>query len=293
MHAAWGRRTGFSDYAVPSYTPTVYNLISSRRQFVPIRRNDARVLVAAVPKPRNWQPLPFVTAEVEAIVRVLPSSSTATFASAAEGVEKPNRGASVQSVVDRVHENSILHLACHGSQNSTQPLESGFIMGDGVLTVSRLMLLNLPNAFMAFLSACETAKGDAHQPDQAIHLSAAVMFAGFKSVVGTLWSVKNDSNATMPSSSPVSLGRWGTPTGPWWLRQCTAHCFTRRMSSSIRMSFREHLTPQFGKCDHGNSTQAFGQPIFTWASDLHCRVTIRLSVLMRANENSNDAKGCN
>jgi CHAT domain-containing protein len=49
------------------------------------------------------------------------------------------------------------------------------------------MSLNLPNAFLAILSACETAKGDASQPDQSVHLAAAMLYIGFKSVVGTMW----------------------------------------------------------------------------------------------------------
>jgi CHAT domain-containing protein len=62
-------------------------------------------------------------------------------------------------------------------------------MKDELLTVSDLMSLNLPNAFLAILSACETAKGDASQPDQSVHLAATTLYMGFKSVVGTMWFV--------------------------------------------------------------------------------------------------------
>jgi CHAT domain-containing protein len=58
-----------------------------------------------------------------------------------------------------------------------------------MLTVSDIMALRLPNVLLAFLSACETAKGDEKQPDQAVHLAAAMLFAGIKSVVGTMWYV--------------------------------------------------------------------------------------------------------
>ena len=67
------------------------------------------------------------------------------------------------------------------------PLESGFIMRDDILTIAKLMPLSLPKAFFAFLSACETAKGHAGQPDQAIHLAATMLFIGFKSVIATMW----------------------------------------------------------------------------------------------------------
>jgi CHAT domain-containing protein len=49
------------------------------------------------------------------------------------------------------------------------------------------MELDLSKAFLAFLSACETARGDEGQPDQTVHLAATMLFAGFRSVVATMW----------------------------------------------------------------------------------------------------------
>lgn len=47
----------------------------------------------------------------------------------------------------------------------------------------------LPNAEFAFLSACESATGDPNTPDEVLHLAAALQFAGFCSVAGTLWAM--------------------------------------------------------------------------------------------------------
>jgi CHAT domain-containing protein len=82
---------------------------------------------------------------------------------------------------------NIIHFACHGIQDSAKATKSGFCLGDGRLTIAKLMELKLDKAFLAFLSACETAKGDAKQPDQAMHLAAAMLFTGFKSVIATMW----------------------------------------------------------------------------------------------------------
>jgi CHAT domain-containing protein len=82
---------------------------------------------------------------------------------------------------------NIVHLACHGIQDRTEATKSSFCLGDGRLTIAKLMELKLEKAFLAFLSACETAKGDAEQPDQAMHLAAAMLFTGFKSVIATMW----------------------------------------------------------------------------------------------------------
>jgi hypothetical protein len=88
---------------------------------------------------------------------------------------------------------SIVHLACHGIQDTNDATQSGFCIGDGRLTIAKLMELKLDNAFLAFLSACETAKGDQEQPDQTMHLAAAMLFSGFKSVVATMWYVSRES----------------------------------------------------------------------------------------------------
>jgi CHAT domain-containing protein len=84
---------------------------------------------------------------------------------------------------------NIAHIACHGIQDIVNATNSGFCLGDGRLTISDLMELDLQNPFLAFLSACETAKGDQEQPDLTMHLAAAMLFAGFTSVVATIWCV--------------------------------------------------------------------------------------------------------
>lgn len=176
-----------SHHFVPSYTPTLGILVKLQRDFHPIRRADAKMLLAGVTRPFKGGQHHFAMAEVETIRRVvgpeilLPTQS---------GI--PLRGysvtsASAQDILDNLPKASILHLACHGHQDRKNPLESGFLMHDQMLTVSQLMKHDFPNAFLAFLSACETAKGDAKQPDQVIHLAATMLFVGFKSVIGTMW----------------------------------------------------------------------------------------------------------
>jgi CHAT domain-containing protein len=98
--------------------------------------------------------------------------------------------AKLQEVAEALPRANIVHLACHGVQDLADPLNSGFCLGDGKLTVLELMDVKLHHPFLAFLSACETAKGDKNQPDQAIHLAAAMLFCGFRSVVATMWCVR-------------------------------------------------------------------------------------------------------
>ena len=98
-------------------------------------------------------------------------------------------GSTVEAVLDELVRASILHLACHGQQHPSNPLQSGFRLRNGTLSVAALMRLHLPNAILAFLSACETAKGEETQPDQAVHLAATMLFVGFQSVIATMWYV--------------------------------------------------------------------------------------------------------
>jgi CHAT domain-containing protein len=103
--------------------------------------------------------------------------------------------ATMQIALRNLRESSIVHFACHGIQDLKQPLDSGLILTDGRLKVSEIMRRPEANnaldiqkyMSLAFLSACETAKGDETTPDEAMHLAATLLFAGFRGVVATMW----------------------------------------------------------------------------------------------------------
>lgn len=101
-----------------------------------------------------------------------------------------------EGVLSRLPTASVLHLACHGDQLPSNPLQSGFIMRDGErLTVEMLMRQQQQqqhiqkNASVAVLSACHTAGNDAESPDEAINLAGVMLFVGFSSVAATMWCV--------------------------------------------------------------------------------------------------------
>jgi CHAT domain-containing protein len=190
-----------TNYVVPSYAPTLGAVLNACRGYKPIPKSDAKVLLASVPDPFKWHPLPFAGREVSEVKAILPSASLLR-------VNKHGgMSATAAEIQERLPEASILHLACHGHQDPNHPLDSGFVMHDAMLTVSDIMALRLPNALLAFLSACETAKGDERQPDQAVHLAAAMLFAGFKSVVGTMWYVES-LLVFLSIPDRIGSGRW-------------------------------------------------------------------------------------
>jgi CHAT domain-containing protein len=99
----------------------------------------------------------------------------------------PGAPATVNKVASHLSAVSIAHFACHGQQNRTNPLESSLILEDGQLKISHIMQEKTLNASLALLCACETAKGDEDLPDEAMHLGATLLFAGFRGVVATMW----------------------------------------------------------------------------------------------------------
>ena len=99
----------------------------------------------------------------------------------------PKAPATVNKVVSHLSSASIVHFACHGEQDKKNPLESSLILEDGRLEISRIMQESIPNASLAFLCACETAMGHEDLPDEAMHIGATLLFAGFRGVVATMW----------------------------------------------------------------------------------------------------------
>jgi CHAT domain-containing protein len=152
-------------------------------------RKSAKFLLASAPEPFTLTTLPVTRMEIEIITQIVPKDSLILPPTDETSAVTLECVSTAEEVLQLLPDATILHMACHGLQNVTKPLDSGFIMHDKTLGVADLIRLNLPNARLAFLSACETAQGDMKRPDEALHLAATMLYAGFKSVVGTMWSM--------------------------------------------------------------------------------------------------------
>jgi CHAT domain-containing protein len=172
-----------ADYVISSYIPTLSSLAKTTQGWTPISRSQlAGILVCeASSEISSTAVLPNAVDEIilvrecfrkgEAQVLNLFSAHTSIsdLCSLLEGT--------------RAH---VLHLACHGVQDA-EPLKSAILLQDGALTIERFMQFNFTHAVLAFLSACQTAKGARNAPDQAVHIAASMLFCGFRSVIGTMW----------------------------------------------------------------------------------------------------------
>ncbi|KAG2043313.1 hypothetical protein BDR03DRAFT_941062 [Suillus americanus] len=91
--------------------------------------------------------------------------------------------------------------------NRQQTFESSFAMRDGPLMVKDIIRSNWQDPQFAFLSACHTTVGDEKSPDESIHLAAAMQFSGFRSVIGSMWSVDEEVVSTFYGNLVNGSGR--------------------------------------------------------------------------------------
>ena len=177
------------EYVVSSHTPTLTALLSARHT-PPARGNGPRLLLVSQPEAQMQPSLPGATREVN-VIRSLQNPSRRLHVTSLSGAE-----ATVEAVVQSMKSCNWIHLACHGIQHSIEPTNSAFLL-NGQLTLNEIMKQSLNHAELAFLSACQTAKGDSKLPEEAIHLAAGMLMAGYCSVVGTMWSIRDDDAPTI------------------------------------------------------------------------------------------------
>jgi CHAT domain-containing protein len=96
------------------------------------------------------------------------------------------------AVLQAMAESHWVHFACHASQNLADPLKSAFKLHDGDLDLEAIMRKSLGNRGLAFLSACQTATGDPKLSEEAVHLAAGMLSAGYCSVIATMWSIQDE-----------------------------------------------------------------------------------------------------
>ncbi|KAJ7809256.1 CHAT domain-containing protein [Mycena leptocephala] len=96
--------------------------------------------------------------------------------------------ATIDNVQEGMRNSRWVHFASHDVQ-SASPTESALLpAGSSRLTLSNIIQLSLPNADLAFLSACQTTTGSQALQDKSVHLIAGMLPAGYRGVIGTMWA---------------------------------------------------------------------------------------------------------
>ncbi|KZT64229.1 hypothetical protein DAEQUDRAFT_769885 [Daedalea quercina L-15889] len=167
-----------SDFAISSYTPTLTPFMHSSSSSSPEGFHGILCISQA-------QTLPNADAESRLIGEIASEHNVAWRAL------RDDNGV-VQAVLDGLEHYGWAHLACHGVQDIQEPTKSHFVLHDGPLALLEVVAASFKHADFAFLSACQTATGSDKLPDEAAHLAAGMLAAGFKSVIGTMWSIRDE-----------------------------------------------------------------------------------------------------
>ena len=167
---------------IPSATALKYVLAKRKEK-------SANLLALGNPELDTAQmQLPFAEKEVQSLKTIYPAAQVLIGEDASESNFKKQAG---------VHD--ILHVASHGEFNSDTPLLSCLRLSagngeDGRLETREIFGLNL-DAYLVTLSACNTAIGKLTKGDDVVGLTRAFIFAGTPSILGTIWSVNDESTS--------------------------------------------------------------------------------------------------
>ncbi|KAI9573099.1 CHAT domain-containing protein [Boletus coccyginus] len=183
-HAQPGHKV--SDFVVSSYVPTLSILtLSPNSVMAPI--GDLRLLTIRQPSSDGLPYLPGVATELTHIREVIRDSPSAHI------TLLESSDSTVEEVLSLMKEADWVHFACHGVQDATSPTNSGLCLADQRrLTLRDMIAVSRPHGGLAFLSACQTATGDKHLSDEAIHITAGMLFAGYGGVIGTMWKIDDE-----------------------------------------------------------------------------------------------------
>ncbi|MUN39407.1 CHAT domain-containing protein [Actinomadura litoris] len=166
---------GALDVMVSSFVPSLRALRDARCRPPAARRETLTVVLAQTPGHADLR-------ETDAEARLL-DGPTLTGAQATAG-----------RVLTALGDATWAHFACHAVADPVSPAAGGLLLHDRTLTLPELGDLRLPEAELAYLSACSTAGHGVRYADEVLHLASAFQLAGFRHVVASLWPL-NDTAA--------------------------------------------------------------------------------------------------
>ncbi|MBQ1025703.1 CHAT domain-containing protein [Micromonospora sp. C95] len=182
LHAAapLGGGTGVLDRVVSSYTASLRALVRARRGPAGRSAPVTSALVVGMPRTPGLADLPGVAGEAAVVRRYVTDVTTLTGAAATPS-----------AVLGALPGTSVVHLSCHGTQDLAAPARGRLALAGGPLHVRDLWRPAGTTAALAVLSACDTVRGGAALPDEALTLGTAFQLAGFRHVIGALWAISD------------------------------------------------------------------------------------------------------
>ncbi|KAF8134277.1 TPR-like protein [Boletus edulis] len=166
-----------TQYSSPGHKVSDFVVILARSNCRVAHSNDLRLLLVGQPPSDGQEPLRGVAPELRHIRTVVgnPTSACTTLLESSVGT--------VEEVLGLMKDADWVHFA---------PTDSGLCLANKRrLKVSDMIGLSRSRGGLAFLSACQTAMGDEGLTDEAIHIAAGMLFAGYGGVIGTMWSISD------------------------------------------------------------------------------------------------------
>jgi hypothetical protein len=226
---------------VSSYSPTIKALsYSGFRAFkeAGAGRKDSSILIVTMPTTPGQRPLDGVQREKGVIAKACEGIYSCKY------LELPT----ADQVLETIPESDIVHFACHGSSDLSNPSDSHLLLQkmDGRkvvidrLSVSRLSTIAAKGrARIVFLSACSTAEVKASKlEDEGLHLASAFQVVGFAHVIGSLWSADDDVCVRVAEIFYSYLTRSGTAE---FSNKCVAMAL-RSAAMQIRSEFPQNAS---------------------------------------------------
>jgi hypothetical protein len=191
FHAAGDHSDGSLEntlsHVISSYTPTIKSLAYAREcasRSAQVSGDKSSVLMVTMPETPGEESLPSVEYEMSVVQEVVGDVYSI------QTLVKPD----VQEVLTKMENSEIVHFACHGCVDYTDPSESHLLLlnnSQSQPTIDELTVRRISEkrAWIAYLSACSTAEINAgHLADEVLHLVSGFQVAGFGHVIGSLWS---------------------------------------------------------------------------------------------------------
>jgi tetratricopeptide (TPR) repeat protein len=186
-HATASTENTFS-CAISSYTPSIKSLRYAKEKAT-VTFSDPSVLLVTMLTTPGANDLPGVEKETEEICTAIQN----------QHVLRTLAQPSADTVLKELKNCKIVHFACHGSSDLSDP-SSSFLALQGQsstvpdrLTVQKISESQLGQAWLAYLSACSTAENRAADlADEALHLASGFQVAGFGHTIASMWPSNDD-----------------------------------------------------------------------------------------------------
>ncbi|KIM75678.1 hypothetical protein PILCRDRAFT_13333 [Piloderma croceum F 1598] len=206
IHAAGlGSRVDASRLVISSYVTTLGSHSQAQNKYQRISQGQNKLLTVSQTATPGQSSLPKTMEEVDEVALVFCSSGW----SEQDIVSLRGPDATVNAVSSALNLCSWVHFACHGSQDPKLGMKSAFSLHDGQLELSEIATKKISYGQFAFLSACQAASGLKDLPGEAMHLAAGLQFAGFPSVIATMWGICDNDAPTVADHTYQYLFRNG------------------------------------------------------------------------------------